>query len=91
MRDSYVHACFCVVISGRFQDGTRGSIVDSCLKKSVLCEHIIVQHLHTESPINTSSDVIQLPESINTFVFNTNELIIRFIIQLYEYGLAIGT
>ena len=90
----------CMLLCGDFrqilpviQGGTRGNIVDSCLKKSFLWEHVVVKHLHTNMrvhlhsneaagefagqllaigdgkyPIDTSPDIIQLPESIGTFV-----------------------
>ena len=86
----------CMLLCGDFrqilpviQGGTRGNIVDSCLKKSFLWDHIIVKHLHTNMrvhlhwdeaagelasqllaigdgkyPIDTSPDIIQLPENI---------------------------
>ena len=84
------------------QGGTRGNIVDSCLKKSYLWDHIVVKHLHTNMrvhlrgdkaagefagqllaiedgkyPIDACPDIIQLPESIGTFVCNTDELVSR--------------
>ena len=92
----------CMLLCGDFrqilpviQGGTRGNIVDSCLKKSFLWEHVVVKHLDTNMrvhlhgdeaagefagqllaigdgkyPIDTSPDIIQLPESIGTFVCN---------------------
>ena len=91
-----------MVILPVIQGGTRSNIVDSCLKKSFLWEHVIVKHLHTNMrvhlcedeaagqfadqllavgdgkfPIDTSPDVIQLPENIGTFVSNFSELISR--------------
>ena len=97
----------CMLLCGDFrqilpviQGGTRGNIVDSCLKKSFLWEHVVVKHLNTNMrvhlhgdevagefagqllaigdgkyPIDTSPDVIQLPESIGTFVCNIEELV----------------
>ena len=97
----------CMLLCGDFrqilpviQGGTRGNIVDSCLKKSFLWEHVVVKHLHTNMrvhlhgdeaagefagellaigdgkyPIDTSPDIIQLPESIGTFVCNIDELV----------------
>ena len=97
----------CMLLCGDFrqilpviQGGTRGNIVDSCLKKSFLWEHVAVKHLNTNMrvhlhgdeaagefagqllaigdgkyPIDTSPDVIQLPESIGTFVCNIEELV----------------
>ena len=97
----------CMLLCGDFrqilpviQGGTRGNIVDSCLKKSVLWEHVVVKHLDTNMrvhlhgdeaagefagqllaigdgkyPIDTSPDIIQLPESIGTFVCNIDELV----------------
>ena len=84
------------------QGGTRGNIVDSCLKKSYLWDHIVVKHLHTNMrvhlhgdeaagefagqllaigngkyPIDASPDIIQLPESIGTFICNIDELVFR--------------
>ena len=97
----------CMLLCGDFrqilpviQGGTRGNIVDSCLKKSFLWEHVVVKHLDTNMrvhlhgdetagefagqllaigdgkyPIDTSPDIIQLPESIGTFVCNIDELV----------------
>ena len=97
----------CMLLCGDFrqilpviQGGTRGNIVDSCLKKSFLWEHVVVKHLHTNMrvhlhrdeaagefagqllaigdgryPIDTSPDIIQLPENIGTFVCNIDELV----------------
>ena len=97
----------CMLLCGDFrqilpviQGGTRGNIVDSCLKKSFLWEHVVVKHLDTNMrvhlhgdeaagefagqllaigdgkyPIDTSPDIIQLPESIGTFVCNIEELV----------------
>ena len=99
----------CMLLCGDFrqilpvvQGGTIGNIVDSCLKKSFLWEHVTVKHLHTNMrvhlcgdeaagqfadqllaigdgkfPIDTSPDVIQLPENVCTFVSNVDELISR--------------
>ena len=99
----------CMLLCGDFrqilpviQGGTRGNIVDSCLKKSYLWDHIVVKHLHTNMrvhlhddeaagefagqllaigdgkyPIDVSPDIIQLPESIGTFVCNIDELVSR--------------
>ena len=82
------------------QGGTRGNIVDSCLKKSLLWDHVIVKLLHTKMrvhlhgdeaagefagqllaigdgkyPIDTSPDIIQLPENIGTFTCSVEELV----------------
>ena len=97
----------CMLLCGDFrqilpviQGGTRGNIVDSCLKKSYLWNHVVVKHLHTNMrvhlhgdeaagefasqllaigdgkyPIDTSPDIIQLPESIGTFVCSIDELV----------------
>ena len=97
----------CMLLCGDFrqilpviQGGTRGNIVDSCLKRSFLWEHVVVKHLHTNMrvhlhgdeaasefsgqllaigdgkyPIDTSPDIIQLPENIGTFVCNIDELV----------------
>ena len=97
----------CMLLCGDFRQilpvihgGTRGNIVDSCLKKSFLWEHVVVKHLDTNMrvhlhedeaagefagqllaigdgkyPIDTSPDIIQLPESIGTFVCNMDELV----------------
>lgn len=84
------------------QGGTRGNIVDSCLKKSCLWDCVVVKHLHTNMivhfcgdqavgqfadqllavgdgklPIDTSPDVVQLPETMSTFVHNIDELVSR--------------
>ena len=78
--------------------GTRGNIVDSCLKKSLLWDHVVVKHLHTNMrlhlygdeaagelvgqllpiedgkyPIDTSPDIIQLPDNIGTFACSIDE------------------
>ena len=97
----------CMLLCGDFrqilpviQGGTRGNIVDSCLKKSFLWDHVIVKHLHTNMrvhlhgdqtagefasqllaigdgkyPIDTSPDIIQLPENIGTFACSIEELV----------------
>ena len=97
----------CMLLCGDFrqilpviQGGTRGNIVDSCLKKSFLWDHVIVKHLHTNMrvhlhgdesvgefagqllaigvgkyPIDTSPDIIQLPENIGTFACTIDELV----------------
>ena len=97
----------CMLLCGDFrqilpviQGGTRGNIVDSCLKKSFLWDHVIVKHLHTNMrvhlhgdeaagelasqllaigdskyPIDTSPDIIQLPENIGAFACNLEELV----------------
>ena len=99
----------CILLCGDFrqilpvvQGGTRGNIVDSCIKKSFLWEHTVVKHLQTNTrvhrygneaagqfadqllaigngkfPIKTNPDVIQLPQNMGTFVFNTSKLISR--------------
>ena len=99
----------CMLLCGDFrqilpviQGGTRSNIVDSCLKKSFLWDHVVVKHLHTNMrvhlqgdeaagefadqllaigdgkyPIDTSPDIIQLPENIGTFVCNIDELVAR--------------
>ena len=104
----------CMLLCGDFrqilpviQGGTRGNIVDSCLKKSFLWEHVVVKHLHTNMrvhlhgdeaagefagqlltigdgkyPIDTSPDIIQLPESIGTFVCNIEELVSKVYLDL---------
>ena len=109
MGNSHSMGGICMLLCGDFrqilpviQGGTRGNIVDSCLKKSFLWEHIVVKHLHTNMrvhlcgdeaagqfadqllaigdgkfPIDTSPDVIQLPENMGTFVSNVSELIAR--------------
>ena len=38
------------------QGGTRGNIVDSCLKKSFLWEHVTVKHLHTNMRVHLHGD-----------------------------------
>ena len=99
----------CMLLCGDFrqilpviQGGTRGNIVDACLKKSYLWDYVVVKHLHTNMrvhlhgdevagefagqllaigdgkyPIDTSPDVIQLPENIGTFVCDIDELVSR--------------
>ena len=97
----------CMLLCGDFrqilpviQGGTRGNIVDSCLKKSFLWNHVVIKHLHTNMrvhlhgdeaagefasqllaigdgkyPIDTSPDIIQLPENIGTFACSIQELV----------------
>ena len=38
------------------QGGTRGNIVDSCLKKSFLWDYVIVKHLHTNMRVHLHGD-----------------------------------
>ena len=38
------------------QGGTRGNIVDSCLKKSFLWDHVVVKHLHTNMRVQLHGD-----------------------------------
>ena len=38
------------------QGGTRGNIVDSCLKKPFLWDHIVVKHLHTNMRVHLHGD-----------------------------------
>ena len=38
------------------QGGTRGNIVDSCLKKSFLWDHVVVKHLHTNMRVHLHGD-----------------------------------
>ena len=38
------------------QGGTRGNIVDSCLKKSFLWDHVVVKHLHTNMRVHLHDD-----------------------------------
>ena len=84
------------------QGGNRGYIVDFCLKKFFLWDHVIVKHLHTNMrvhlhgdeaagefasqllaigdgkyPVDTSPDIIQLPENIGTFVCGVEELVAK--------------
>ena len=97
----------CMLICGDFrqilsviQGGTRGNIVDSCLNKSFLWDHVIAKHLHTNMRvhlhgdetasefasqllaigdgkyhIDTSHDIIQLPENIGAFACSIEELV----------------
>ena len=53
----------CMLLCGDFrqilpviQGGTRGNIVDSCLKKSFLWDHVVVQHLHTNMRVHLHGD-----------------------------------
>ena len=53
----------CMLLCGDFrqilpviQGGTRGNIVDSCLKKSFLWDHVIVKHLHTNMRVHLHGD-----------------------------------
>ena len=38
------------------QGGTRGNIVDSCLKKSFLWDHVVVKDLHTNMRVHLRRD-----------------------------------
>ena len=40
------------------QGGTKGSIVDSCLKKSFLWDHVVVKHLHTNMRVHLHGDEV---------------------------------
>ena len=53
----------CMLLCGDFrqilpviQGGTRGNIVDSCLKKTFLWEHVMVKHLHTNIRMHLHGD-----------------------------------
>ena len=53
----------CMLLCGDFrqilpviQGGTRGNIVDSCLKKSFLWDHVTVKHLHTNMRVHLHED-----------------------------------
>ena len=53
----------CMLLCGDFrqilpviQGGTRGNIVDSCLKKSFLWDHVLVKHLHTNMRVHLHGD-----------------------------------
>ena len=53
----------CMLLCGDFrqilpvvQGGTRGNIVDSCLKKSYLWNHVVVKHLHTNMRVHLHGD-----------------------------------
>ena len=53
----------CILLCGDFrqilpviQGGTRGNIVDSCLKKSFLWDHVVVKHLHTNMRVHLQGD-----------------------------------
>ena len=53
----------CMLLCGGFrqillviQGGTRGNIVDSCLKKSFLWDHVVVKHLHTNMRVHLHGD-----------------------------------
>ena len=53
------HCCCCWdfrLILPVIRDGTRGNIVDSCLKKSFLLDHVIVKHLHTNMRVQLHGD-----------------------------------
>ena len=38
------------------QGGTRGNIVDSCLEKLFLWDHVVVKHLHTNMRVHLHED-----------------------------------
>ena len=53
----------CMLLCGDFrqilpviQGGTRGNIVDSCLKKSFLWDYVIFKHLHTNMRVHLHGD-----------------------------------
>ena len=53
----------CMLLCGDFQQilpviqgGTRGNILDSCLKKSFLWDHVTVKHLHTSMRVHLHED-----------------------------------
>ena len=53
----------CMLLCGDFrqilpviQGGTRSNIVDSCLKKSFLWDHVVVKHLHTNMRVHLQGD-----------------------------------
>ena len=53
----------CMLLCGDFRQilpvihgGTRGNIVDSCLKKSFLWDHVVVKHLHTNMRVHLHDD-----------------------------------
>ena len=97
----------CTLLFGDFRQilpviprGTRGYIVDSCLKKSYLWDSVIVKHIHTNMRVylcgdqaakqfadqllaigngkfptdNDTPDVVQLPETMGTFVSDIDEM-----------------
>ena len=67
------------------QGGTRGNIVDACLKRSHLWDSVVVKQLHTNMrvhlcgkfPIDTLPDIVQLPDTMGTFVDSKEELVSR--------------
>ena len=100
----------CTLLCGDFRQilpviprGTRGNIVDACVKKSYLWDSIIVKHLHTNMRVHLcgdqaagqfadqllaigdgkfptevdTADVVQLPETMGTFVCDIAELMSR--------------
>ena len=100
----------CMLLCGDFRQilpviphGTRGDIVDSCLKKSYMWDSVIVKHLHTNMRVYLCGDqaagqfadqllaigigkfptdddtpgVVQLPETMGTFVSVIDELVSR--------------
>ena len=100
----------CMLLCGDFRQilpviprGTRGNIMDDCLKKSYIWDSVVVKHLHTNMRVylcgdqaagqfadqllangdgkfpidNNTTDVVQLPESMGTFVCNIDQLVSR--------------
>ena len=100
----------CMLLCGDFRQilpviprGTRGNIVDACLKKSYPRDSVIAKHLHTNMRVHLSGDqaagqfadqllaigdgkfptdddtteVVQLLETMGTFVCNIDELVSR--------------
>ncbi|XP_065915773.1 uncharacterized protein [Dysidea avara] len=89
--------------------GTRGNIVDACLKRSHLWDIVVVKQLHTNMrvhlcgdvaagqfaeellaigdgkfPIDTLPDVVQLPDTMGTFVDSKEELVSRVYPDLFS-------
>ena len=100
----------CTLLCGDFRQilpviprGTRGNIVDACVKKSYLWDNVFVKHLQTNMRVHLcgdqaagqfadqllaigdgkfltdigTTDVVQLPETMGTFVCNIVELMSR--------------
>ena len=100
----------CMLLCGDFRQilaviprGTRGNIVDACLKKSYIWDSVVVKHLLTNMRVylcgdraagqfadqllaigdgkfpidNNTTDVVQLSESMGTFVCNIDQLVSR--------------
>ena len=61
--NDYLMGGKCTLLCGDFRQilpvipqGTRGSIVDTCVKKSYLWDNVVVKHLHTNMRVHLCRD-----------------------------------